>query len=160
MTNTHQGIIGGQTLLDKILKDKRMTKTTYYFAYYLFEAMYHVERTDLIWPALKPWHKMLDNGLSTFSETHEPTRSDCHGWSAHPLYHFFASVLGVRPKAPGCSQISIKPAPRNGSSSPLPEVLGGAFMAPQGQCHIRIEAGEHGWRVHTKLPSGIELKSE
>ena len=163
LTNAYQGIVDGQILLDRILKDKRMVQATCYFSYYLFEAMYHVGRADLIWPALKPWHKMLDNGLSTFSETDEPTRSDCHGWSAHPLYHFFASVLGVRPTAPGCSQISIKPAPvpkKTGSSSPLPTVLGGAFMAPRGKCHIRIEAGEHSWRVHTKLPSGMELQSE
>lgn len=159
LTDTHQGIIDGQTLLSKLLHNHHVSQVTYYFTYFLFEAMFHVGRADLIWPALQPWHAMLDNGLTTFAETPEPTRSDCHAWSAHPLYHFFASVLGVRPKAPGCSRISIKPAPRN-SDSALPAVLGGTFMVPQGRCYIRIEKNQNGWRIHTKLPNGVELESE
>jgi hypothetical protein len=102
---------------------------------------------------------MLDNGLTTFAETPEPTRSDCHAWSAHPLYHFFASILGIRPVEPGCSQISIRPAPRVHNSI-LPDVLGGAFMTPKGKCHIRLEAAGHSWHIHSKLPDGVQLLNE
>ena len=160
LTDTCLGLIDGQTLLTKILDDKNMAKASYYFMHYLFEAMFHVKRADLIWPALKPWHTMLDNGLSTFAEKPEPTRSDCHAWSSHPLYHFFASVIGVRPKAPGCSKISIKPAPRTRGVLEVPAVLTGAFITPLGKCHIRIEDSEQGWQIHTKLPDGIELEPE
>ena len=159
LTDTYKGVVDEQTLLTNLLQNKRMSQTSYYFKYFLFEAMYHVDRADLIWPALQPWHEMLDNGLTTFAETPEPTRSDCHAWSAHPLYHFFASILGIRPTMPGCSQISIRPAPRV-HDSVLPNILGGAFMTPQGKCHIRLEATEHGWNIHTELPDGIQIQSK
>lgn len=159
LTDTYKGVVDGQTLLTNLLHDGRMSQASYYFKHFLFEAMSHIGRADLIWPALKPWHDMLDNGLTTFVETPEPTRSDCHAWSAHPLYHFFASILGIRPTAPGCSQISIRPTPRVHDSI-LPDVLGGAFMTPQGKCCIRLEAANHGWNIHTKLPDGVCIRSK
>ena len=138
LTDTHQNLIGGQTLLEKIINDPRISRTTFYFSFYLFEAMYHVGRGDLIWPALKPWHDMLAMGLTTFAETPEPTRSDCHAWSAHPLYHYFASVLGIRPAALGCSKLSIRPAPR---SEGLPDKLGGGLHDSTGEVHYSIGSG-------------------
>ena len=39
----------------------------------------------------------------------EPSRSDCHAWGAHPLYHIFASLLGIRPAAPGFRSVTITP---------------------------------------------------
>jgi hypothetical protein len=159
LTDTYKGVIDGQILLTNLLHNEHMSKASYYFKYFLFEAMFHVARADLIWPALQPWHEMLDNGLTTFAETPEPTRSDCHAWSAHPLYHFFASILGIRPVEPGCSQISIRPAPRVHNSI-LPDVLGGAFMTPKGKCHIRLEAAGHSWHIHSKLPDGVQLLNE
>jgi hypothetical protein len=39
--------------------------------------------------------------LKTLPEEFGNPRSDCHGWGAHLLYHHFASVMGMRPDAPG-----------------------------------------------------------
>lgn len=39
----------------------------------------------------------------------EPSRSDCHAWGAHPLYHYHASVLGVRPETFGFETVSVRP---------------------------------------------------
>lgn len=158
LTNTHEGLVDGEILLSQILNDSRLARTTYYFSFYLFEAMYHVGRGDLIWPALQPWHDMLDNGLTTFAETPEPTRSDCHGWSAHPLYHYFASVLGVRPSAPGCERLTVSPSPL---FSHLPASLGGTMMMPQGKCRIDLESDENStsWKIKMQLPRGVEVSS-
>ena len=52
---------------------------------------------------------MLDLGLTTFAEKPDPTRSDCHAWSASPNYDLLATVAGIRPAAPGFSKISIAP---------------------------------------------------
>ena len=30
--------------------------------------------------------------FNTIPETSEPTRSDCHGWSAYILYHLYATI--------------------------------------------------------------------
>jgi hypothetical protein len=39
------------------------------------------------------------------------TRSDCHAWGSHPLFHLHASVAGVRPTSPGFRTVSIAPLP-------------------------------------------------
>ena len=52
---------------------------------------------------------MLDIGLTTFAENPEPTRSDCHAWSASPLYEMLSLVAGIMPAASGFKKVLIKP---------------------------------------------------
>jgi hypothetical protein len=58
-----------------------------------------------------PWREMLELGLTTTPENPEPTRSDCHGWSAHPPLGFLQLVAGVTSIAPGWSKVRIQPRP-------------------------------------------------
>jgi hypothetical protein len=58
---------------------------------------------------LQPWYDMLNRGLTTFAERQDPTRSDCHAWSASPLYEFLATVCGIEPGAPGFKMVRIEP---------------------------------------------------
>ncbi|NJK96175.1 MAG: hypothetical protein HC905_15805 [Bacteroidales bacterium] len=58
---------------------------------------------------LTPWRKMIAMGLTTFAENPEPTRSDCHAWSASPNYDLLATVLGVEPGSPGFKSVTINP---------------------------------------------------
>lgn len=60
---------------------------------------------------LQPWKEMIESGLTTFPETPEPTRSDCHAWSAHPILGFFQIVAGVISIAPGWKKAKIMPRP-------------------------------------------------
>ncbi len=62
-------------------------------------------------PHLKPWREMIESGLTTFAENPEPTRSDCHAWSAHPILGFFQIVAGVTSLAPGWTKARIAPHP-------------------------------------------------
>jgi hypothetical protein len=39
----------------------------------------------------------------------EPTRSDCHAWGAHPVYHYLATLAGIRPAGFGFRQVSVHP---------------------------------------------------
>ncbi len=80
-------------------------RCTYYFAFYK-----HLAEANLdYFSQLGPWREQLRLGLSTFAETPEPTRSDCHAWSAHPLIGFFQQVAGVSSIAPGWSKALIAP---------------------------------------------------
>ncbi|RPJ23831.1 MAG: alpha-L-rhamnosidase, partial [Chloroflexi bacterium] len=88
-------------------------------------------------------------GFKTTPEQPEPTRSDCHGWGAHPLYHYFASLLGIRPASFGFDSVEIAPMPGHLVS------LAGEMVHPRG----RIEADlyfENG-HVHgnISLPVGV-----
>ena len=47
--------------------------------------------------------------MTTFAEEPAPSRSDCHAWSASPLYHFYKIVGGVEPSAAGFKEVAIAP---------------------------------------------------
>jgi hypothetical protein len=52
---------------------------------------------------------MLELNLTTFAETPEPARSDCHAWSASPIYHFLSLVTGIEPIETGFKKVRIAP---------------------------------------------------
>jgi alpha-L-rhamnosidase len=88
-----------------------MASSTYYFDFYLIEALEKAGKAGQFLDELAPWKNMLDLGLSTFAENPEPTRSDCHAWSASPVYYFLSLVCGIKPNAPGFSSVRIQPNP-------------------------------------------------
>lgn len=96
-------------LLQRTMTDKSLTQATFYFKFYLFEALKKTGQGDAFLPLLKPWYDMLAMGLSTFAENPEPTRSDCHAWSASPNYQLLSLVCGIRPSSPGFKTVRIEP---------------------------------------------------
>lgn len=88
-------------VMDRILSDTALTQTTFYFRFYLTRALVKAGRGDMYLDTLGPWRDMRAQGLTTWAENPEPTRSDCHAWSSSPNYEFLATVLGIRPGSPG-----------------------------------------------------------
>lgn len=60
---------------------------TIYFTHYVFEALKLHGRAEAIEKRLDLWRGLADVGLKCLPESPEPTRSDCHAWGAHILYH-------------------------------------------------------------------------
>ncbi len=89
--------------------DSDLTKSTYYFQHYLFEAWRELHAADRILERVETWKSMADNGAKTAFEKPDPTRSDCHAWSAHPLFHAAASIIGIRPGKFGFKEVVIQP---------------------------------------------------
>ena len=82
--------------------DAGLASTSIYFSHYLFETYALFGRADLILEAFSPWYTLTAKGLYTTPEgILDHPRSDCHAWGAHPLYHIYASLLGIRPSGPG-----------------------------------------------------------
>lgn len=100
-----------QGILRKIRDEDNIIATTFYYRFYLMQALFKVGLGDEYIGELKPWYDMLDLGLTTFAEKPDPTRSDCHAWSASPNYDLLATVAGIRPTAPGFQQVNIQPNP-------------------------------------------------
>ncbi|GAB4038805.1 family 78 glycoside hydrolase catalytic domain [Spirosoma gilvum] len=98
-----------KNLLQKTMADTSLTQATFYFKFYLFEALKKTGMGDQFIAQLKPWRDMLAMGLTTFAENPEPTRSDCHAWSASPLYEFLSITCGIRPGEPGFRTVRIEP---------------------------------------------------
>lgn len=96
-------------IMDKVLSDKSLAQCTYYFRFYLAEAQGKAGIGAEYVDQLEPWKQMLDLGLTTFAEEPEPTRSDCHAWSASPLYYFLSMVTGIKPNESGFKSVKIEP---------------------------------------------------
>ena len=71
--------------------------------------MNQVGEGDRYLDLLGEWDKMLERGLTTWAEKPEPTRSDCHAWSASPNYEMFRTVLGIDSAAAGFKRVVIRP---------------------------------------------------
>ena len=72
------------------------------------------------------WRDCLNWKLSTILETPETnSRSDCHGWGSHPLWHLHTGVAGVKSAAPFYEKVLVEPQPthlkRIRSSTPTPK---------------------------------------
>ena len=96
-------------LIMRTATDQTLIQCTQYFRFYLLRAMKAAGLGDQYVRMLAPWEEMLGRGLTTFAERPDPTRSDCHAWSASPLYEFLATVCGIEPASPGFKTVRIEP---------------------------------------------------
>lgn len=97
-------------VMNRILNDATLSQATFYYRFYLTRALIKTGNADLYYSHLAPWRDMLKIGLTTFAEKPDPTRSDCHAWSASPNYDFLATICGIMPEAPGFDKVRISPA--------------------------------------------------
>lgn len=98
-------------LAHALLNEPVLARTTIYYTHYLFETYRKIGATDAFIKRLDIWNTLKANGFRTTFETPEPSRSDCHAWGAHPLYHIAATIAGIRPAAPGFQKVLVQPLP-------------------------------------------------
>jgi hypothetical protein len=140
-------------IMEKVLSGKDLIQCTFYFRFYLVRAADKVGFGDRYIEMLRPWRDMLKMGLTTFAENPEPTRSDCHAWSASPNYDLLAIVLGVGPAEPGFKSVKIEP-----HLGPLTWVEG-KVPHPLGNITVRLErTGKTGIKASVTLPKGLKGK--
>ncbi len=123
---------------------------TYYFRFYLSRALDHAGMGDQYVSQLGPWYDMLRLGLSTWAENPEPTRSDCHAWSASPNYDLLTVVAGIRPAAPGFRKVRIEPHLRGLHH------LDASMPHAGGAIHTMYQLGTAGWSATITLPPGLD----
>ena len=95
----------------QLLAAPDLKRTTIYFSFYLLETWQKFGRGDLILKRLDFWKDLVKQGLKTPVEEPGNTRSDCHAWGSHPLFHLHASIAGIRPATPGFRTVRIAPEP-------------------------------------------------
>ena len=106
-----------------------LVPATVSFKHYVFEALAKMGRGDLILKELDLWRSYVKKGLKTGQEMPDPTRSDCHGWSSHPLYALQAEIAGVTPAKPFFASVRVAPSPgalkflRSATPTPKGEVV-------------------------------------
>lgn len=142
--------VGEQTtVLQKITTDAGIVACTYYYRFYLFEALQKTGQGDQYLTMLQPWKDQLALGLTTFAEQPDPTRSDCHAWSASPLYQFLSLVCGIQPDAPNFSKVKIEP-----NLGSLPQIEG-QMPHPAGTIQVKFQKTKTGLKGEVTLPAGL-----
>ena len=139
-----------KAIMEKILNDNSLVQTTFYFKFYLTQALKKVGMGDRYHSTLQPWREMIGIGLTTFAEKEEPTRSDCHAWSASPNYEFLATSCGIMPDAPGFEEVLIQPALGilNDAEGKMPH--------PKGEIKVSVKRkGKSGIEGEVTLPENV-----
>ncbi|HEY8917839.1 MAG TPA: alpha-L-rhamnosidase C-terminal domain-containing protein, partial [Chitinophaga sp.] len=139
-----------QAVLQRVLDDTTLSQATFYYRFYLNLALKKAGMANRYYAQLKPWRDMLDMGLTTFAENPEPTRSDCHAWSASPNYDFLATICGIMPDKPGFAAVRIQPAMGELNA------VNGTMPHPKGNITVTLKrTGSSGVAAEVTLPPGL-----
>lgn len=120
---------GGKSIAPNI------AQVSYHYQFYLSRAIDKVGLGQRYASTLVPWREMLALGLTTTPEYADPTRSDTHAWSAHPIYDLLTIVAGIHSSSPGFARVRITPCP--GSLSTFDASM------PHGKGAIRVQYARH-----------------
>lgn len=135
---------------EQILTDSSLTKSTIYYRYYLHQALDKAGLGDNLLDVLTDWRKQMALGLTTWAESPEPSRSDCHAWGASLNIEFYRIILGIRSGAPGFKRVIIKP-----SLGDLKQVSGTIPHPQGGTVRVSYEKINSILKAEITLPQGI-----
>ncbi len=136
-------------IAEALVRDPNLSRATIYFSHYLFEAYREIGRIDKLIDRMGLWFELLPMGLKTPIEMPEPSRSDCHAWGSHPLYHYLATILGIRPASLGFQTVEITP-----QLGPLTSARG-SMVHPRGEITVDIHQKDGRVRGSVSLPEGV-----
>lgn len=138
-----------RSLIRRIIDDRSLVQCSYYFRHYLHSAVNETGEGDRYIDLLGEWKAMLDRGLTTWAETPDPSRSDCHAWSASPNFELFRTALGIDSAGPGFSRVVIRPFPGK-----LMKVSG-AIPHPKGEIAVSLDQNSGRLKAEVSLPAGV-----
>ncbi|HZZ58308.1 MAG TPA: alpha-L-rhamnosidase C-terminal domain-containing protein [Opitutaceae bacterium] len=122
---------------------------SYYFRFYLARALEHAGMADDYLASLQPWRDLLALHFSTWPEIPGNTRSDSHGWSAHPIYDLLRLVAGIAPGSPGFGTVRIAP-----HLGPL-RTLAASYPHPEGAITVSYRRTGRGLDATLTLPGTL-----
>ena len=79
----------------------------------------------------------------------EQAGSLCHGWSALPVWYFYALKLGLQPLSPGWKRFLIAPVEFTGNDAY------GEVPVPGGKITLRIQRQTDGLHLSATGPEGL-----
>ncbi|MFL5729417.1 MAG: alpha-L-rhamnosidase C-terminal domain-containing protein [Cytophagaceae bacterium] len=143
------GLVKGpeaKELMGRVLSDTTLSPCSLYFSYYLNYAATMAGLGDQYLDLLFPWKEQLSRGMSTWAESPEPARSDCHAWGSSPNVEAYRTILGISSDA-GAFHI-VKISPNLGKL----KIASGSMPHPQGKISVSYKFNKAG-----KLEADITL---
>lgn len=136
-------------VMERIISDKSLTPASIYFRHYVHTALNLAGEGDRYLGMLDIWREALARGLTTFPETVDPTRSDCHAWSASPNYELFHTVLGIDSAAAGFHRVIVRPFLGNLTHA------SGSIRHPKGEVAVNLRMSGSKLMADVTLPAGV-----
>ena len=136
-----------EALADSLFSNDTLPRASIYFSHYYLEAARMTKRPDAFFKRMEEWYDLKGQGFKTPRETPEPSRSDCHAWGSHPMFHAFATLLGIRPTSPGFASLTIDPL------QGLDQDLSCEMPHPDGILKVTILNGE----ISYEAPAGVKV---
>jgi hypothetical protein len=136
-------------LMVRTAGDPKLVQATIYFRHYMHSAMNAAGAGDRYLDMLGEWRAQLARGMTTWAESPEPSRSDCHAWGASPNFELFRTVLGIDSGAPGFKSVLIRPflGKLDQASGSIPH--------PRGQIAVSLARREGKLHAAVSLPPGV-----
>jgi len=139
----------GRTIFEKMTTDSSLSPASIYYRAYTNAALREVGLGDRYLEMLAPWRQMLNTGLSTWAETLDPARSDCHAWGASPNYELLRTVAGIDSIAPSFARVRIAP-----NMGQLTQVHA-RMPHPKGEIDVKLDRRGARLTADVELPAGI-----
>ena len=92
-------------LLQRALQDPGCLRVTFSTAYEWFRALEEAGMYGQIRKDMEDWIRLLDLDCTACPETPAHARSDCHAWSALPMFALIRHFAGIREQADGTLRI-------------------------------------------------------
>jgi alpha-L-rhamnosidase len=140
-------------ILEQLWAHPGLIRTNSMQSFYLTEALARAGRYEQVHDhVLLPWRQALRDGLTTWPEYPDPSRSDCHGWAAWPAVEYVRSVLGVRAAAPGWTGVRLAP-----ETAGL-EWASGQVPTPVGEIQVHWQRAEDAIELEANVPGGVPVE--
>lgn len=156
-----------ERILGESFSNPKFSRCSYMMRFYALRALSLASDKvyEDLWEEMwEPWRRMLANNLSTWEEDDVRQRSDCHAWGSVPIYEYCTEVAGIRPTAPGSSEILFKPRLRLSPSLDAKVALGRDNLATVSwrSCkdhNVQVELRlQRAIRVTSQLPGGESIQ--
>lgn len=137
-----------KALLLNAIKNPECLKCSFSTAFEWFRALEKAGLYLEMRTYLNDWIALLDLDCTTCPETPHSARSDCHAWSAMPMYEFVRTIAGIKSEGIAWSKIVIEPHLMTLSD------FSGSVVTPKGTILFSYQPGSY----RLTIPFGMEAE--
>lgn len=137
-------------LMARALEEPDVIQNSFSTSFEIFKALKQSERYDLAEKIFSLWKVLPEKGCTTCPEVPVDSRSECHAWSAQPIYEFIHHIFGIEVQEKGWRKIKICP-----EMSFISDIKG-VFMSPRGKIVFDIKKSKQGYEGSVQIPEGID----
>ena len=108
-----------------------------------------VDVSDYLKKMFELWRVLPEKGCTTCPEVPVNSRSECHAWSAQPIYEFIHHILGLCIEEAGWEKISISP------DFSVLKNMNGQLVTLMGILKFMVKKTNEKVRIELDIPKGI-----